>query len=96
MNAKVRHVMGAGQNRAHHCHWPDCTRQVPPAMWGCREHWFRIPADLRRDIWRTYQPGQEQRRDPSVDYLQVAEEAQHWIRTGERYEDRAPRKQGRA
>lgn len=83
---KVRHVAGAGQNRRHECHWPNCLRQVPPAMWGCREHWFKLPADLRRDIWRTYRIGQEQDGRPSLDYIQVSEEVQHWIRTGERYE----------
>lgn len=90
MNAKVRHVIGAGQNRRHECHWPSCGRQVPPAMWGCREHWFRLPADLRRDVWRTYQPGQEQGViRPSLDYIQVAEEVQYWIKTGERYDQPA-------
>jgi len=29
---------------SHHCHWPGCIREVPPKMWGCSTHWFRLPA----------------------------------------------------
>lgn len=62
----------------HHCHWPGCRRGVPPKMWGCRAHWFTLPADLRRRIWAAYVPGQEETKTPSQAYLQVADEAQRW------------------
>jgi hypothetical protein len=63
----------------HHCHWPGCTKRVPPALWGCKQHWFMLPASLRARIWRTYRPGQEATKDPSADYLAVAREVQNWI-----------------
>lgn len=62
----------------HTCHWPGCTRFVPPKMWGCRKHWFRLPKRLRDKIWETYVPGQEIRKDPSPEYLEVADEVQTW------------------
>jgi hypothetical protein len=64
----------------HTCHWPGCDKVVPPAMWGCKRHWFKLPQRLRNAIWRTYQPGQEISKDPTADYLAVADEVQQWIR----------------
>jgi hypothetical protein len=67
---------GAGD---HHCHWPGCNRVVPPAMWGCKQHWFRLPAALRAKVWATYRPGQEISKTPSRSYIAVAREVQAWI-----------------
>jgi hypothetical protein len=47
------------------CHWPGCERQVPPAMWGCKPHWFKLPKQLRDRIWATYEIGQEVSMTPS-------------------------------
>ena len=80
IKAKVAHVKQAGQTRDHHCHWPGCTKQVPPAMWGCREHWYKLPANLRNHIWATYRPGQENTMTPSRAYLDVADQVQRWIK----------------
>ena len=77
---KAEYVKRQGQTRDHHCHWPGCEKQVPPAMWGCREHWFRLPKRLRDRIWETYEPGQEIDMTPSEEYLAVATEVQEWIR----------------
>jgi hypothetical protein len=63
----------------HHCHWPGCPRVVPPRMWGCREHWFRLPSHLRKRIWQTYEPGQEIAKTPSSDYIAAAKAVQAWI-----------------
>lgn len=63
----------------HTCHWPDCGRPVPPAMWGCKEHWFRLPKALRDAVWRTYRPGQEVTKTPSHEYLVAARLVQGWI-----------------
>lgn len=79
MNEKVRHVRNATQTRRHTCHWPGCNTLVPPAMWGCRPHWFTLPQHLRNAIWRVYVPGQEERNDPSVAYIAAAKAAQQWI-----------------
>jgi len=79
INEKVAHVKRAGQTRAHECHWPGCTAQVPPAMWGCKRHWYALPAAIRRKIWLTYRPGQEATMTPSRAYVEAAREAQAWI-----------------
>lgn len=84
---KADYVRTQGQTRDHHCHWPGCAKQVPPAMWGCRMHWFALPGHLRSRVWATYQPGQEISGRPSEEYLKVAQEVQQWIRaqgTGQR------------
>lgn len=80
MNRKVEYVKSQGQTRSHHCHWPGCGRQVPPAMWGCRPHWYTLPQALRNRIWQTYREGQEVTGTPSREYLDAADEVQHWIR----------------
>jgi hypothetical protein len=78
--AKARYVQSQSQTRAHHCHWPDCDKQVPPAMWGCKPHWMRLPKALRDRIWNAYSPGQERDMSPSDEYLQVADDVQRWIK----------------
>ena len=78
--SKADYVRSQPQTRDHHCHWPGCDKQVPPAMWGCKTHWFKLPAILRARIWRTYQPGQEVSLTPSPGYLSVATDVQKWIR----------------
>ncbi|MDE2020604.1 MAG: hypothetical protein KGJ13_09740 [Patescibacteria group bacterium] len=80
MNDKVHHVMSSRQFRDHECHWPGCTVQVPPAMWGCKYHWYKLPKRLRDDIWRTYQIGQEETLTPSRAYVEVARKVQVWIK----------------
>jgi hypothetical protein len=64
----------------HTCHWPGCTKIVPPKMWGCKAHWFRLPWRIRDAIWRAYIPGQEVTKDPSEAYIAAAREAQRWIK----------------
>ncbi len=64
----------------HLCHWPGCGKAVPPKLWGCRPHWFRLPIHLRAMIWRHYRPGQEIDKQPSMEYLKVARAVQDWIR----------------
>ncbi len=63
----------------HTCHWPGCGKKVPPAMWGCRPHWFSLPKNLRDRIWATYRPGQEITKTPSPAYMDAAKEVQAWI-----------------
>lgn len=77
---KVEYVKKQKQFRNHHCHWPGCEKQVPPALWGCREHWYKLPMKLRNMIWQTYVPGQEIKLNPSRRYLLVADIVQEWIR----------------
>lgn len=79
MTDKVGYVRRQGQTRNHTCHWPGCKAQVPPAMWGCRTHWRKLPRSLRAKIWRTFVPGQEVTMTPSDEYLAAAREVQEWI-----------------
>ncbi len=64
---------------SHTCHWPGCLRAVPPAMWGCKPHWFKLPLRLRNRIWATYRAGQEIDKRPSEDYMDAAVAVQEWI-----------------
>lgn len=79
MSDKADYVRSQPQSRNHICHWPGCTRQVPPAMWGCKPHWFKLPKHLRDRIWATYEIGQEVTLSPSREYLDAAREVQIWI-----------------
>ena len=77
--SKADYVRSQPQTRAHTCHWPGCRIQVPPAMWGCKPHWFALPRAIRSRIWRAYRPGQEQDLNVSHDYYDAAMAAQQWI-----------------
>ena len=63
----------------HTCHWPGCEVKVPPAAWGCKKHWYKLPYHLRRLVWASFRPGQEIDKRPSEDYLRVAKKVQEWI-----------------
>lgn len=77
---KVDYVKAQRITGNHTCHWPGCDKQVAPAMWGCKTHWFRLPLKLRNLIWRTFEPGQEVEKSPSSGYLAAADQVQQWIR----------------
>src|SRR6266487_2367762 len=87
---KSDYVLSQPQTRAHHCHWPGCERQVPPAMWGCKTHWFKLPRHIRDNIWRTFRPGQEKDWTPSSAYIEAAKEAQEWIAANSPNESSSP------
>lgn len=78
---KVAYVKSQGQTRNHHCHWTGCAAQVPPAVWGCRKHWYMLPQGLRNKIWAAFKPGQEIDGTPSARYIEVAREVQAWIKS---------------
>lgn len=80
VSQKSEYVKAQKQTRSHHCHWTGCTEQVPPAMWGCKKHWYMLPVALRNQVWAAYQPGQEVDGTPSERYLEVAAKVQEWIR----------------
>lgn len=83
MATKTDYVLKAGNPGGHTCHWPGCQREVRPAFWGCRAHWFALPSHLRSRIWDAYRPGQEIDKRPSEAYLAAAREVQEWIATRE-------------
>lgn len=81
--SKFNHVRSEARKGAgghHHCHWPDCGKPVPPAMWGCKSHWFALPLRFRNKIWATYRAGQEISKTPSREYVAAVREVQEWIR----------------
>lgn len=80
INDKVNYVKSQGQTREHECHWPGCKEQVPPALWGCKKHWFTLPAYLRTKIWAAYKIGQERTMTPSEEYIKVMKKVDEWIR----------------
>lgn len=73
-----------GTKTVHRCHWPTCTRRVPPKLWGCRGHWFLLPKAIREAIWAAYVPGQELSKTPSRAYLDAARKANEWALAYER------------
>ena len=81
MQDKVNYVLSQPQTRRHECHWPGCQEHIPPAMWGCRQHWFKLPRQIRNKIWAAYVPGQEKNMRPSQAYIKAAREAQEWIKS---------------
>ncbi len=77
---KADYVKSQTQTRSHSCHWTGCEKQVPPAMWGCKMHWFKLPIRLRAKVWMHYKIGQEKTMKPSVKYVEVAKQIQEWIK----------------
>lgn len=77
---KVEYVRKAPRgDRTHHCHWPGCKIAVKPALWGCAPHWYKLPKVLRDLIWKTFQPGQEETKLPSMAYIVAAKKVRQWI-----------------
>lgn len=88
--SKYDYVKRQGQTRSHSCHWPGCGREVPPSMWGCGPHWFKLPKRLRDRIWATYEIGQEVSMTPSDAYLDAALAVQAWIEESGLYDGSQP------
>lgn len=60
----------------HTCHLPSCDESVPRRWLMCKEHWFMVPRDIRREVNRTYQPGQEKGEVlPSEEWHEAADKA---------------------
>lgn len=60
---------------SHTCHATGCDARVPPAMWGCRRHWYMVPKPIRDRIWATYRVGQCDDKNPSDAYCIAARDA---------------------
>lgn len=69
--AHVRREAARGPTGNHPCHAIGCPKHIPPAYLMCAEHWRMVPADLQRQIWRTYRAGQEIDKRPSGAYLEA-------------------------
>jgi hypothetical protein len=69
---------------AHLCHATGCTTSVPPRMFMCRSHWFALPKQMRDDIWAEYVPGQEIRKDPTPEYMEITQRCIQYLEDRER------------
>jgi hypothetical protein len=38
----------------HKCFHPACDKMVATDLFGCREHWYALPPNMRNEIWRVY------------------------------------------
>lgn len=69
----------AGPLPSHICHAIGCAKVVPPRMLFCLWHWRMVPKALQRKVWATYVDGQEVRKDPTDDYLEVQREVVAYV-----------------
>ncbi len=69
---------------SHHCHARGCTVSVPPEMLMCRDHWFKVPHDIRAAVWQHYRPGQCDDKSPSKEWHQAADAAIGFVAAKER------------
>ena len=56
----------------HTCHARGCEKAVPRKMLMCGRHWAMVPTDLKLAVWAVYVPGQEERMNPTDEYLKVS------------------------
>lgn len=63
----------------HTCHAMACEAHVPPAMFMCKRHWYMLPKVMRDAVWEEYVFGQEDRMDPTEEYMNVTERAIRWL-----------------
>lgn len=59
----------------HKCHAKGCNKSIPPRLLMCLKHWRMVPEALQIRVWATYIPGQENRKDPTDEYLDAHEAA---------------------
>ncbi len=73
-----RHVAGAIVCSRQRCRHPECDRAATQAGWGCRQHHFKLPPDLRDRLYRaaTAELGADRRLGPG--WQCVADEADRW------------------
>ena len=45
----------------HSCAAPACESQVPNDWLMCKRHWYKVPKDLRDEVWATWR---NVKRDP--------------------------------
>lgn len=65
--------------RMHVCRWPGCSQSVSTKWWGCKSHWFMLPAYLRKRIYLTTAPGQACGERSPAEFAEADRAAQNWI-----------------
>lgn len=63
----------------HTCHAIGCDVAVPPKIFMCKPHWFKLPKPIRDGIWSAFKPGQERTKTPSNTYLINSYSACIWL-----------------
>ena len=53
-------------------------------MFMCKKHWFKLPKAMRDEVWDAYVPDQEDRMDPTDEYIEVAQRCIDYIAQKER------------
>jgi hypothetical protein len=61
----------------HECPWPGCGSRVAREQWGCRNHWYRLPKNLRDQIWRGWR--NRQRTGDLTEHMEALHAADEWI-----------------
>lgn len=55
------------------CPGPDCGRTIKRGMFACKPCWFKIPKEIRNEIWATYRALQRDLSRPRVEAYREAE-----------------------
>ena len=58
---------------SHYCHAKGCGIPTKPQFLMCPKHWSMVPWSLKKRVWEAYNPGQEQKKNPTQRYLIVAD-----------------------
>lgn len=66
---------------SHPCRWPECERPVPFGVWGCLDHWFALPQDLRTQLFNA---------DTNEKKIAAARAVQEWIASTVTAQDELP------
>ena len=64
----------------HTCHAHGCDTPVAPRLFMCGRHWRMVPKKMQNELWAVYVPGQETRKDPTSEYLEVAIEIRNYVK----------------
>ncbi len=73
-------MAGVPKHEDHQCPWPGCPKHVTARLWGCRAHWFALPAPIRNRIFAARYPWSIEIEDtPSREYVAALKDAEHWI-----------------
>ena len=73
---KVAYVRAAKNTRDHVCHAEGCEVLVKPAYFMCPKHWRMVPRALQMEIWKYFNPGQEEgEASVSREYLDAHQRA---------------------
>jgi hypothetical protein len=69
----------ADRGMTHTCHALGCTAEIPPALFMCKAHWYKLPKSMRDAIWATYRAGQEIDKRPKRHYVETARAAIDYV-----------------